>query len=119
MFIISWNQKSPAKRGALFYLAQNSDVRGLRALGAFFDSEFDLLSFLQVAETITLNGGEMDEYVRATFTGDKAEAFVTVEPFDCTVDTFRHCICLLWQFQKLGVLFVPSETKQNNPRIKP
>jgi hypothetical protein len=55
---------------------------------------------LQVAETGALNGGEMDENVLATFTLDKAEALVTIEPLDGTSYTVRHCVCLLWQFEK-------------------
>jgi len=93
------NQKSPAKRGALFvYLAGKYDVASLRTLGTLFDSELDLLAFLQVAESaIALNSGIMDENVLSTFALDKAETFVTIEPFDGTSYTFRHCICLLWQ----------------------
>src|SRR3989304_8546091 len=79
-------------------LAQNSNVRSLRALGTLFNSEFDLLAFLQVTETVTLNGGEMDENVRSTFALDKAEALVTVEPLYCTSYSVRH-FCLLWQFE--------------------
>jgi hypothetical protein len=75
---------------------------------------------LQVTETGALNGREMDEYVLSTFALDKAEAFVTIEPLDRTSYTFRHCICLLWQFENSeDFCFVPSEGKKNNPRIEP
>jgi hypothetical protein len=71
-----------------------------------FNIEFDLLSFLQIAEAaIALNRRVMDKDVLSTFAGNKAEAFVTIEPLDGTSYTFRHCICLLWQFENLGVLF--------------
>ena len=68
----------------LFGLAKDGNVRSLRTLGALLDCELDLLAFLQVTETVTLNGGEMDENVRSTFALDEAEALVTVEPFYCT-----------------------------------
>jgi len=76
--------------GSLLYLAQNCDVRCLRTLGTFFDNEFNLLAFGQIFETVTLNGREMDKHVRSTFTLDKAEAFVTIEPLYCTSYTIRH-----------------------------
>src|SRR5689334_13389513 len=94
------NQKSPAKtRGSSSSkrLVAHCDVGRLRALGALFDIELDLLACLQVAETGALNGRKMDENVLSTFALDKAEALVTIKPLDCTSYTFRHCICLLWQ----------------------
>jgi hypothetical protein len=95
-------------------LVAHCDIGRLRTLGAFFDSELDLLSFLQIAvSTITLNSREMDENVRSAFACDKTVTLVTVEPLDCTDCSFRHCICLLWQFEKLGVLFgsIGGQTK--------
>jgi hypothetical protein len=98
----SMNQKSLLlSRQALYCdLAQNCDVRCLRPLGTFFDNEFNLLSFRQVAETIALNGGEMDEHVRAALALNETEAFVTIEPLYCTRYTIRH-FCLLWQLKKV------------------
>src|SRR6266545_3145176 len=95
-------------------LVQDGNVGCLQAFRAFFDSEFNLLSLFQVTETITLNGGEMNENVRSTFTFDKAVAFRTIEPFDRTIDTFSHCVCLLWQSKKFrcSVLFHRRQTKQ-------
>ena len=87
-------------RALFIRLAQNGNVRSLRTLGALLDCEFNLLAFLQVTETVTLNGGEMDEHVRSTFALDEAEALVTVEPLYCTNDTIRH-FCLLWQLKKV------------------
>jgi len=57
------NQKSPAKRGALFCRLRiyHRDVAGLRSFGSLFNIELDLLTFHQVAVSIALNGGEMDE----------------------------------------------------------
>jgi hypothetical protein len=73
-------------------LLHHDNVAGLRTLGALFNIELDLLAFLQVAETIALNGGEMDENVLSTFAFDEAEALVTVEPFNCTDYSFRHVL---------------------------
>ncbi len=88
------------KHRALFIgLAQNGNVRSLRAFGALLDCELNLLAFLQVTETVTLDGGKMDEHVRSTFTSEKAEALVTIEPLYCTNYTIRH-FCLLWQLKK-------------------
>jgi hypothetical protein len=105
--------------GSLLYLAQNCDVRCLGTLGTFFNNEFDLLAFGQVFETFTLNGGEMDEYVRSTFALDKAEAFVTIEPLYCTSYTIRHFLPPL-AIEKIWVnLFVPSEVKTKQLTVKP
>jgi hypothetical protein len=80
-------------------LAYDDDVCGLKTFGALFNSELDLLAFLQVLETFALDGGEMDEDIRAAFALEKAVAFRSIEPFDCTVDTFRH-VCLLVASEK-------------------
>ena len=94
------NQKEPRENAGLFYsrLVTHRNVGRLGSLGTLLNIEFDFLSFLQVTETVALNGGKMDEHVLSTFALDKAEAFVTIEPLDSTSYTFRHCICLLWQF---------------------
>jgi hypothetical protein len=97
------NQKSlTLSRQALYCdLAQNCNVRCLWAFGAFFNNEFNLLAFGQVTETVTLNGGEMDEHVRSAFALDKAEALVTIEPLYCTTYTIRHFLPPL-AIEKIG-----------------
>jgi hypothetical protein len=107
----SMNQKSLTLSHQALYcdLAQNCNVRCLGTLGSFFNNEFNFLAFSQVTETVTLNGGEMDEHVRSTFALDKAEAFVTIEPLYCTTYTIRHFLPPL-AIEKIWVnLFVPSE----------
>ena len=100
-------------RGSFFVrLVAHRDVGSLGTLGALFNIELDLLSFSQVTETIALNGGEMDENVLSTFAFDKTETLVTIEPLDGTTYSFRHCICLLWQF-KIFLGFVCSIGGQN------
>ncbi len=102
---------------ALFRLAQDRDVGRLRALRALLDSKFNLLSFLQVTETITLNGGEMDEDVRSTFAFNEAEAFITIEPLYGTSYTIRHCLPpLAIQKIRCSVLF-HRRAKQNSSQI--
>jgi len=69
-------------------LANDYDVAGLGAFGAGVDIEFDFLAFVQVLEAITLNGGEVDKNIGAAIASDEAEPFGSIEPFDCTGDTF-------------------------------
>src|SRR5688500_927492 len=93
-------QKSPRCRSRGFFdhlvsqLANDDDVAGLQTLGALFDSELDLLAFLQVLEAFALDRREVDKDVIAAIASEKAVALGPVEPLDCTVDTFRH-VCLL------------------------
>jgi hypothetical protein len=75
---------------AVYESLEGFDVGSLQTLGAFFDGEFHLLAFFQVAEAFALNSGEVDEYIRTAFAGDEAVALATVEPFDRTDYTFRH-----------------------------
>ena len=81
-------------------LVNDDDVAGLKSLGALFDSELNLLAFLQVLETLALNGREMDEDIIAAFACEKAVALGPIEPLNCTVDTFRH-VCLIWQLKNM------------------
>jgi hypothetical protein len=77
-------------------LVEDDDVGRLKTLGALFNCELDLLAFLQILETIALNGGEVYEYICAALAGDEAVTLGSIEPLDCTVDTFRH-FASLWQ----------------------
>jgi hypothetical protein len=115
------NQKSLTLSHQALYcdLAQNCNVRCLRTLGTFFNNEFNLLAFSQVFETLTLNGGEMDEHVRSTFARDETEALVTIEPLYCTTYSIRHFLPPLAIRKILGTLFIPSEGKTNSSRSKP
>jgi hypothetical protein len=82
-------------------LLDNDDVARLKALRALFDGELDALSFLQVLETFALNGGEVDKDIIAAIASEEAIALRSIEPLDCTVDTFRH-FCLLMANEKYG-----------------
>ena len=82
-------------------LVNDDDVACLKSLGALFDSELNLLAFLQVLETLALNGREVDEDILAAIACEKAVALRSIEPLDCTIDTFRH-FCLLMARKKYG-----------------
>jgi hypothetical protein len=69
-------------------LADYDYVSSLRALGAFLNGEFNLLTFFKVFETVALDRGEVHENIRAAFTSKKAVALASVEPFDCSDNTF-------------------------------
>ena len=94
-------------------LVEDDDVGSLKTLGALFNCELDLLAFLQVLETLALDGREVDEDIFAAFASEEAIALRSIEPLDCTVDTFRH-FCLLMANEKYGgySLGVASEPPQ-------
>jgi hypothetical protein len=60
------------------------DVFRLPALGAFHYVELNLLTFLQAAKTIRLDGGEVNENVLAILAADKTIALGIVKPLDCS-----------------------------------
>src|SRR6266540_4847417 len=82
-------------------LLDNDDVAGLKTLGTLFNSELDLLAFLQILEAFALNRREVNEDIIATFASEEAIALRSIEPLNCTVDTFRH-FCLLMANKKYG-----------------
>ena len=60
------------------------DVLCLPAFGAFDYVELNLLTFLQAAETIRLDGGEVYKYILAVLAADKPIALGIVEPLYCS-----------------------------------
>jgi hypothetical protein len=113
---MGWNQKSlRLSPQALFVnLVYSSNVACLWSLGSLLDIELDPLAFLQVAESITLNSGEMDKDVLSTFTLDEAETLITIEPLDSTSYSLRHFLPPLGRLY-LGNPYVPSEVKTKQP----
>jgi hypothetical protein len=113
-------KKLPLKSAGAFLgqRLQNGDVGGLRALIALLDLELDLLAFIQIAETFRLDGGIMDEDIRAILARDKAVALATIEPLDRTDDSFRHMICLLMAKKEWFVRVVPSDDQNEMTRVK-
>jgi hypothetical protein len=95
-------------------ILQNGNVSCLRTFLALLDCEFDLLTFVQVAETFALNSRVVDKDIRTVLASNKAVALAAVEPFDRADDTFRHIICLLMAKEKNGV----SESFHRTIKIK-
>jgi len=88
------NFKNKSRRlGGIFVsnsveLANYNNVAGLKAFRSFFDCEFDLLTFFEVTVALTLDRGKMHKDILSAFTGNEAITFGSIEPFDCTDDTF-------------------------------
>ena len=60
------------------------DVLCLPALRALHDVELNLLTFLQAAKAVCLDGGEVNENVLAILAADKAIALGIVKPLYCS-----------------------------------
>src|SRR4029077_5156940 len=71
-------------------------VRGLQALGALGNFEFNRLAIVQRLIAISHDRGEMDENVLAALALDEAEALAGIEPLHCTL-FFTHCFTLFRQ----------------------
>jgi len=104
---VTWHRiKNPRDFSQGFFvsdsqLLDDDHVARLKTLGALFNIELDLLAFLQVLETLALNGREVDEDILTAIASEEAIALRSIEPLDCTVDTFRH-VCLLMANKKYG-----------------
>jgi hypothetical protein len=71
-------------------------VRGLQALGALGNFEFNSLAIVQRLIAISHDRGEMDENVLTALALDEAEALAGIEPLHCTL-FFTHCFTLFRQ----------------------
>src|SRR5205814_9690109 len=60
------------------------DVAGLQALRPLHDLELDALPFGERLETLSLDRGEVNEHVLATFLRDEAKTLRIVEPLHGT-----------------------------------
>jgi hypothetical protein len=97
-------KKGPARGGAdvailidLLSLGGN-DVGRAQALLAALGSERHFLTFRQGFETVALNGGVMDEDIRAAVSrADKSKTFTIVKPFDDTCVHAYYLICVIEQ----------------------
>jgi hypothetical protein len=69
-------------------LAYDGYVASLRTFGSLLNVEFNLLTFFQALETISLECGIMDKDIRSALAGDETETFACIKPFDCAGDTF-------------------------------
>ena len=70
------------------------DVFRLPALRAFDYVELNLLTFLQAAKTVCLDGGEVYEYVFTILAADKTIALGIVKPLYCSC--FHDVAVFLW-----------------------
>src|SRR5437773_10671212 len=71
-------------------------VRGLQALGALGNFEFNRLAIVQRLIASSHDRGEMDENVLTALALDEAEALAGIEPLHCTL-FFTHCFTLFRQ----------------------
>jgi len=62
------------------YSLERLNVLSLPALGSLHDVELNRLPFLKAAESVRLDGGEMDENVLAILAADKTKTLSVVEP---------------------------------------
>jgi hypothetical protein len=71
----------PGQRTARARHSDRTDALGLRTLGPLNHVELDSLVLAQLAETVRVDGGAVDENVRAaSVLGDETESLVRVEP---------------------------------------
>ena len=75
---------SPFKRIVQKWFLDSLNVLGLPAFRAFDYVELNLLSFLQAAESIALNGREVNEHVLAVLAADETITFGVVKPLYCS-----------------------------------
>jgi len=67
-----------------FVVLDAFDVLRLPALGAFYYVELNLLTFLQAAKAVCLDGGEVHEYIFTILAANKAIALGIVKPLYCS-----------------------------------
>jgi len=72
--------KQPARFLVLWFGLERLDVRGLQALGALGNFEFNRLAVIQRLVAISHDRGEMDENVLAALALDESKALAGVEP---------------------------------------
>jgi hypothetical protein len=85
-----------------FALQRGEVHRSLLAATVFFQLERDALAFVEVGHAGTFDGRDVDKGVgAAVFTLDEAEALLTVEELDRTIDALavggRGSIAIAWR----------------------
>jgi hypothetical protein len=78
------------------------DVRGLQALGALGDFEFNRLAIIQRLVAISHDRGEMDENVLSTLALDESKALAGIEPLHCSL-FFTH-LNLLFSVDRVAII---------------
>jgi hypothetical protein len=92
---------------------QRLNVRGLQALGAADDFEFDRLAVVQGLVAISLDRGKMHEYIFPGLALDETKALAGVKPLHCSL-FFAHFV-VLFSFKKLSGAPL-TETQEDLPR---
>ncbi len=64
-------------------------ICGLFSLRTIYDFEFNLVVFIQTAESFTLKSREMDEYVLATFLFNETISLLIIEPLNSTLGHYN------------------------------
>src|SRR6478672_4362678 len=77
------------------YFLERLYVLSLPALGSLHDVELNRLTFLKAAESVRLDGGEVDENVLAILAADKSKTLSVVEPLYCSLFHVTVCSFLL------------------------
>ena len=70
-----------------FYLAHNDNISCLRTLRTFGNLELYLIAFIEGFESISLNGGEVNEDIISIISGNESKALLLIKPF---YTTFGH-----------------------------
>jgi len=73
------------------YFLERLYVLSLPALGSLHDVELNRLPLLEAAETVRLDGGEMDENVLAILAADETKTLSVVEPLHCSLFHVTFC----------------------------
>jgi hypothetical protein len=79
---------------------QRLNVRGLQALGAADNFEFDRLAVVQGLVAISLDRGKMHEYIFPRLALDETKALAGVKPLHCSL-FFAHFV-VLFSLKKLS-----------------
>ncbi len=90
------------------YSLERLNVLSLPALRSLHDVELNRLPFLKAAETIRLDGGEVNENVLAILAADKPESLSVVEPLYSSlfhsVANASFCVGLCYESESEGLL---------------
>ncbi len=90
------------------YSLERLNVLSLPALRSLYDVELNRLPFLKAAESVRLDGGEMDKYVLAILAADKTKTLSVVEPLYSSlfhsVANASFCVDLCYESEPEGLL---------------
>src|SRR5512138_3850610 len=73
-----------------YALGKHNHIGGLQTLRTLLDGELHLLLRFELAVTVHLQRGEVDEYILSAVAADEAVALGGIEPLDGASITFGH-----------------------------